>query len=204
MKEKSKNKKRIAPAAGLKFASGLKTEFTPGFTLVEALVAVSIILVGVTAAFGTAQLGLSSTSAVRNRITATFLVQEALEGVKNIKDSNLQKISLNNDTRNWLAGISDGGTLCLRPNGCGYDVINDSLTNCDAMNGCKIKIETQTNGDSFYRQMDAPGNDTGFIRKIVVEETAPGFFEAKVTVEISRSTGNFPTFTVVSLLHNWF
>ena len=181
MKEQIKNKKK----------------FGSGFTLVEALVAVSIILVGVTAAFGTAQLGLSSTSAVRNRITAMFLAPEALEGVKNIKDSNLQKISLNNSGINWLEGISIAGAAPCGSE-CGYDVITDSLSSCSDIGGCKIYLD-----DNFYRQMADGVTETGFVRQISVEEIVTGF-EARVTVVVSRSSGNFPPFTVVSLLHNWF
>ncbi len=196
MKEKTKNKK------GLTLAAGFPAKFTPGFTLVEALVAVSIVLVGVTAAFGTAQMGLSSTSAVRNRITAIFLAQEALEGVKNIKDSNLQKISLNNSTINWLAGIPAGGASCSQNEACGYDVVDNLLANCGAMDGCKIKTVSE-NGNIFYRQTAQPGDDTGFIRQIFVEEIVTGK-EAKITVQISKQDGRFSPFKVQSLIYNWF
>ena len=196
MKEKAKNKKELT------LATGFPAKFTPGFTLVEALVAVSIILVGVTAAFGTAQLGLSSTSAVRNRITATFLAQEALEGVKNIKDSNLQKISLNNQsTLNWLAGISNVETPCSSGSPCGYDILLEPLLlkNCGELQDCEIKIE-----NGFYRQLAAVAADTGFVRQISVEELPPLGKEARVTVTISRPGTSFPEFTVTSLIYNWF
>jgi prepilin-type N-terminal cleavage/methylation domain-containing protein len=80
---------------------------TAGFTLIEALVAVAIVLLGVTAAFSSAQFGLSSTSAVRNRVTAMYLAQEAIEGVKNMKDSNVLKRSAGvTPAPDWLAGIN--------------------------------------------------------------------------------------------------
>ena len=185
-----------------------KISFTGGFTLVEALVAVSIVLVGVTATFGVAQFGLSSTSAVRNRVTAMYLAQEGLEAVKNIKDSNLQKISLDDSDINWLEDISAGGSApCDSDSSCGYDINYSSaggaLKSCPELQDCRVQIDS--NGTSkMYRQMlDWNGEDTGFIREIFVEEIIADQ-EARVTVVISIPDSSFDPFTVRSVIYNWF
>lgn len=169
-----------------------------GFTIVETLVAISIVLVGVSAAFSAAQLGLSSSSSVRDRITAIFLAQEAMEGVKNMKDSNLLKISTSEEDINWLGEITD---ICDSAAVCGYDTVYGSLFRCESENDCKVFYE-----GNFYRQSlggirDA--TDTGLVRQIYITETVPDF-EAKVRVVISKPSGNFPGFEITNFIYNWF
>lgn len=183
-----------------------KKRLNRGFTLVEALVAVAIVLLGVTAAFTSAQFGLSSTSAVRNRVTAIYLAQEALEGVKNIKDSNLQNISLNNGTNDWLDGISAGvNAPCMPGEFCGYDPIAGGLVSCDDEEDCLVTIISY-NSNEVYVQRNASGEEikyTDFVRTIEVEELNDN--EARVTVTISGINNiRLNPFTASSIIYNWF
>ncbi len=192
------------------------TKNISGFTLIEALVAVAIVLLGVTVAFSSAQFGLSSTSAVRNRVTAMYLAQEAIEGVKNLKDSNVLKRSAGiTPAPDWLAGINPDGTnmpcSSLSNQTCGY-VIGDATTpgsfaRCTTLQtssqGCAV-LNTTTSGADLYEQTaTAGGTDTGFVREIWVEETVDDA-EARVTVVVRRPGTNFPPFRIEALIYNWF
>lgn len=191
---------------------------TAGFTLIEALVAVAIVLLGVTAAFSSAQFGLSSTSAVRNRVTAMYLAQEAIEGVKNMKDSNVLKRSAGViPAPDWLAGINPDSTNmpCSSPSNsnqtCGYLIGNGatagSFARCTSLQtasqSCAV-LNTTTSGADLYEQTaTAGGTDTGFVREIWVEETVVDA-EARVTVVVRRPGTNFPPFRIEALIYNWF
>ncbi len=59
-----------------------------GFTLIEGLVAISILSVSVTAPLLIAQKGVSSAMYARDQVTAFYLAQEAVEYIRNIRDTN--------------------------------------------------------------------------------------------------------------------
>ncbi len=59
-----------------------------GFTLVETMVAISILSLAVTGPLLIAQKGLGSSIYARDQITAFYLTQEAVEYVRNVRDSN--------------------------------------------------------------------------------------------------------------------
>ncbi len=178
-----------------------------GFTLVETLVAVSVLLVAVAAVFTAAQSGLSSSTALRHRIVASYLAEEAINGVKNIKDSNLLHL-LHGESVSWIDGISS----CQFSTPCGYDVIGNggsgSLSACTSIDSCRIKMGAFSPDTTIiYRQMSASLNsgttDTGFVRKMWIEETLPGK-EAKLTVVISRPGTSFKDITIESFMYNFW
>ncbi|MDP1624898.1 MAG: prepilin-type N-terminal cleavage/methylation domain-containing protein [bacterium] len=59
-----------------------------GFTLVEAMVAISILSLAVTGPLVIAQKGIGSAVYARDQITASYLAQEAVEYVRNVRDTN--------------------------------------------------------------------------------------------------------------------
>ena len=63
-----------------------KPKFTTGFTLVEALVAISLLMVAISSPMYIAQKGLSASMFARDQMTASFLAQDGIEAVKNIRD----------------------------------------------------------------------------------------------------------------------
>jgi prepilin-type N-terminal cleavage/methylation domain-containing protein len=57
-----------------------------GFTLVESLVAITILVLAVSGAFSAAQTGLSTSSISKEQITAFYLAQEQIEALRNMID----------------------------------------------------------------------------------------------------------------------
>ncbi len=180
-----------------------------GFTLIETLVAVSVLLIALTAVFAAARNGIASSSALKNRIVATYLAEEGVDGLKNIKDTNLLNILVDNNV-NWLEGISE----CSQSVPCGYDILDNggigTLGACSSMESCKVKMGSY-NGDStlIYRQSSAADNnpstvDTGFVRRIWVEETTPDK-EAKAVVEITRpGQSTFKPYRIETFINNYW
>lgn len=62
-----------------------------GQTLVETMVAVFILVMGISAALGLANYSLSSTTNIRKQIIAMGLAREGIEAVKNMRDTNWLK-----------------------------------------------------------------------------------------------------------------
>lgn len=189
--------------------------------MVETLVAISIVLVGVAAASSSAQLGLHSNSGVRDRVTAMYIAQEALEAVKNKKDTNIQRNAGRQPSDpeiNWLHGItfdedSSDGTEDKCDPFCGYNILNDRFFSCPQNNNgngnihkCRVYITSA----GIYRQK--PGNGppsanesyTGFFRKISVVETPGNSSEAMVKVIVTKPGSTLKPYEITSYIYNWF
>jgi Tfp pilus assembly protein PilV len=77
-----------------------KTNTTVGFTLIEALVAIAVLMVAITGPMVLAQKSLSSADLSKDQTTASFLAQDAIEDVLNIRDT----IAVSQTTGSWLTG----------------------------------------------------------------------------------------------------
>ena len=79
-----------------------------GFTLVETLVAISILSVSILGTFTAVQSGLSKSNYAKEQIVAFYLIQEAMESIRNKRDTNaLNNINSGVFSVNWLHGISE-------------------------------------------------------------------------------------------------
>jgi len=78
-----------------------------GFTLVEALVALSILLTGIISGFILVTRALYNAKVIQDRLTASFLAQEGIELVRKIRDTNYVK-NINGVSTNWNNGLADG------------------------------------------------------------------------------------------------
>ncbi|MEI7480192.1 MAG: type II secretion system protein, partial [bacterium] len=101
-----------------------------GFTLVETLVAISILLIAIMSPMTIAQSSLSSAGYARNEFVAQYLNQDALEWIKNIKDYSamVNMGTPGKTTANWLT-------------------FNGTLTRCvsgDGSKRCEIDTATST------------------------------------------------------------
>jgi prepilin-type N-terminal cleavage/methylation domain-containing protein len=108
-----------------------------GFSLIETLIAVSILMIAITGPLALVQAGLFSSIHQRNQVTATYLAQEALEYVKNLRDSNSYS-QYSGTTRGWLTG----------PDG----VENSLLATCAVPNGCYVDPHGKLTGGNPYVQ----------------------------------------------------
>ena len=59
-----------------------------GFTIIEVIIATSILTIGVLGAFSAIQMIIASTSIISSQLAATYLAQEGIENVRAIRDSN--------------------------------------------------------------------------------------------------------------------
>jgi len=151
-----------------------------GFTLVETLVAIGILVVVVAGAFSSAQSGLSSSIMSKNQVTAFYLAQEAIEQVRNIRDSNaLAGMS-------WLSGIaSSESDPCYVGNVCRVDVRNHpNLFRCPSGEG-SCPVLKQDSNTGFYGY-EVSWQDTIFRREVRIVPINSNEISVLVTVDWSK------------------
>jgi len=120
-----------------------------GFTVVEVLVAIFVIIVGITEIISLLQQTISTTSLSASKLIANYLGQEGIEIVRNIRDNNwLEGRSV---AVNWDEGIDPGDYEA--------DYDDQSLSNYTATN---LTIDAS----GFYSYH--PGSPTNFKRKITI------------------------------------
>ncbi len=100
---------------------GYKSCPASGFTIIESLVAVMILVMSVTGPLALAARGLSFSTYAREEITAFYLASEGMETIRNIRDSNLLSPESGKD---WLGRDmgGNGGLGRCKNNPCYLDV----------------------------------------------------------------------------------
>lgn len=164
--------------------------FRRGFTLLEALVATSILMVAVAAPITIAQKGLSSAVYSKNQMIASYLAQDAIEYIKNKRDENFIK-NVNNPT-DWLYGLDP----CVNNNSCQVDTVigggvGEVRAISDNPNGILAK-----NSNGFY---GFDGIATNFKREINIVKEAN--VKALITVKVSWGADN-DNVEVKTLIYN--
>lgn len=189
-----------------------------GFSLIETLIAVSILMIAIAGPLSLVQAGLFSSIHQRNQVTATYLAQEAIEFVKNLRDTNsYYQYDPIETQRDWLAGPNNGPSL---------------LTTCGSGNGCYVdphqKLPNGTGGVFVYAY-DVPrplwmnvynkdvnnngifaydynisggGTQTSFIRTVKI--TAVSTYEVTLSVTVGWMDNALPrSHTVSTNLYNY-
>ena len=88
-----------------------KIQLNRGFTVLESMVAIIILSLSITSVFSVISNSIYQANIARDEMTSSYLAQEALEIVRNIRDTNqLKRIS--NSSITWLDNIT-GGANCL-------------------------------------------------------------------------------------------
>ncbi len=180
-----------------------------GFTLLETLVAITLLTVSIVAPMTLTAQSLASAYYARDQITAFFLGQEALEAVRNIRDNNILQNSQGASV-NLMNGIPSGQafTIDTRNNATSISALNPTPS-CPA-NACP---QIETDGTFYGYGLGAAGwTKTQFTRSVSVCYVQPAGAcnttvsdEVSVTVTITWRTGSFQqrTVTISENLYRW-
>ncbi len=154
-----------------------------GFTLVEALVAISILMVAVVGPLTIAQKGLSASIYSKDQMIASYLAQDAIEFIINKRDSNVVK-SLNGQAVSWLGGLDD----CVQIDGltskiskvCSVDTISGGVGGAGTTD-----LYIHKSGDVFvyYTHNPALGDKSKFKREVNIRRDAAKD-EVLITVKV--------------------
>jgi len=169
-----------------------------GFTILEVILAITVLTLAAGGSFILISQTIGSISVIQSRLTASYLIQEGLEIVRNIRDSNWLK----NQTWNQNLGEGDweGDYLSLsltpRPLPCQYDDLP-----CQYDNLSFLGID----GSGFYGYNYSSGNETIFKRKITISKEPEEPDRLKVSVEVFwREKGQIRSLAAQEYLYNWY
>lgn len=171
-----------------------KTYTSQGFSLVETLVAIAILLVVIVGPMSIATNSAGSTSFANQQITAYFLAQEGLELAQKGRDD----ILLDNFTAGpnvaWNSFINDPEfSPCFANAGCGLEIGNTSngevsAVGCQNISSCRLHLSTDSGDRSRYTYSSGGGNEpTDFTRVITMDHDGD---KVLVTAVVSWRTGN--------------
>ena len=169
-----------------------------GFTLIETLVAVSLLSVAIVAPMSLTTKSLAAAYYARDQIVAFHLAQEAVETVRHFRDNNILQTALGNPT-DILAGIPLGVPFTV-------NTIDDSIDSASCNSGICPPLQLDPT-ETFYGYGD-DWTDTRFTRTVGVEtvaDTGGVPQEIRVTVTVSWRTGSFQTrsFSIRQNLYRW-
>ncbi len=169
--------------------------YKKGFTIIEALVAIFILTISVTALLGVVSQSVFNSNYAKNKAIAVGLAQEGVELVKNIQDTTL----LNGDYSNSQFEIVFGDMnnplyLCMFQTGfCTIDPISLTISSCpnqDPDQPCP-PLNLSDLGRYNYSQSNPTNNPVSpFTRIIEVEKTGVGGKSGKVTVTVFWKQGS--------------
>lgn len=175
----------------MKIYTQKKTE--KGFTLVETLVAITILLLVIIGPLTVAQKGIQNAYYANEQVTAVFLAQEAIEAVRELRDTNALEeyqgwVESTNGTRNTWKWYTIGSELHpqCKPGpvtGCAFDIDASKFQACGS-NDCVLKL--QTNG--IYNHENS-GINSPFTRKVYLGDTTDG--GVSVTVDVTWTSQIF-------------
>lgn len=198
------------------FKINIQNKLQKGFTLVETMVAISILSLAVTGPLLIAQKGVGSAIYARDQITAFYLAQEAVEYIRNVRDSN--RIS----GVPWLEQFTNGPSACKEDGfgrRCQIDSQYSDFANSNAIQACSDSSNPDTDPNSPCPQMkiDSANNIYGygsggnwaptiFTRTISIDDRTKPNQEAEISVTISWNTTLFApqkTFTIKEYIFNF-
>ena len=173
-----------------------------GYSLVEALVAISILLLAVVGPMTIAVKGLQSSQFAREQTTAVFLAQEGLElvhywrgrwGLARYRDLvNLNPSSV--DSWNWINWVNVRNCRTdINPNGCGmYFTAGVNFVDCGPTgSACRLYFD-ETNDRNKYLHTNPPGSSiTPYTRRIYVDTLGNDPDKVKVTSEVTWQVNAF-------------
>lgn len=183
-----------------------------GFTLVESLVAISILSMSIAATFTAVQNSLQNSSIAKDQTVAFYLAQEAVEFIKNRRDENaLTSLNESPTVTKWLTGISDvtadecwfggGGT---NKKTCYVDVTAPTVPTDYTIQTCTGGFGTcpfllKDSNNLFGHQSGTP---TIFRREIQLRDVVTGR-EVEITVRMSWTDRWGPkSFTITENIFN--
>lgn len=167
-----------------------------GFTLVETLVAISILVIAIAGPMTMAAKGLQSTYHAKNQLVAVHLAQEAIEIVRMKRDN--YTLANSDSSLGWYTNAIPDECKKNPDNpaehGCGIDARGSmSFFACGVAGAaCRLKYDAAhvANERGIYTALD--GNDSLFTRKIyVIDPAGAPVGEALVTVKVSWRSNLF-------------
>lgn len=134
-----------------------------GFTLIEIIIAIFILSVAVVGVYNVFSATMILSSGMADRLQATYLSQEGIEIIRNVRDNNWINVS-----DNWLWGLTESAPNCEL--GCEVDYTtlprNSVFLRAWSGDGSYLRIDS----NKFYGYSEVDSILTKFKRKITITQ----------------------------------
>ncbi len=159
-----------------------------GYSLVEVLIAITILLLAIAGPLTIASKGLQAAYFAREQLTAFMLAQEGVEIITAIRNEHaIEEFAAGPPFGNMWDWVSDTDISdCFDPEGCNIVLDNSNLTSniteCDPAEDCRLYYSEAGGNRSWYRDSGGGADPTPFVRVIRLNETVP---DQEVEVEVT-------------------
>lgn len=166
------------------------SNISAGFTLIETMVAVFILTTTVMSLLSLTTSSLFAAKYANNEITANYLLQEAVDYIRNDRDSVVfQQVTNGGDWGNFIAKYGDPNskTLCFSNDGCSIDVFKNIYYNNNE------STFSYDNNQTFSYNTDPDKYSTtsnNFYTYSSGEGTIPTTFKRKINMKLVPISGN--------------
>lgn len=158
-----------------------------GFTLVETLVAIAILMLALMGPYFSIQQAIVTSYAARDQLIASQLAQEGQEYIHFLRNTNYLS------SADWLSGMD----ACEGPYGCTVDPAQNDVTACTSA-GCPALMQSTT---GLYTQ-NGSYPATRFTRTVKIQTVSST--EVEVTVTVNWITEHHPySVTIADDFYNW-
>jgi len=173
-----------------------------GFTLIETLVAITLLTIAITAPITLTGRSLAAAFYARDQVTAFHLAQEAIETVRHIRDRNAL-LTAHGIPTNIMSGIPSNGTFII-------DTLTDEIWRESELD-CDIPYLKATEDGSFYGHGNDPCDEeesgwapTRFKREVEARWVRqPEELNLKVTVTWTVGSFQNRSFSISTNLYRW-
>jgi prepilin-type N-terminal cleavage/methylation domain-containing protein len=176
----------------------MKTMNAPrGFTLVETLVAITVVVTAMVGPLYAVQQSLNASRSAREQLIASSLAQEGVEYVRSIRDGNYLYVLMNSgSTRSWLYGVDGtGGSTNCATAPCVVDPTQNTVS--------RTILPLYLSSGNLYNQAEN-GTETPYTRTVQLAAVPGSTTEITLTVTVTwTSKGQARNVTITERLHDW-
>lgn len=162
-----------------------------GFTLVETLVAITVLAVAIAGPFRAIQGALQGSFITRDQLTATALAQEGIEYIHARRNNNYLAGAA------WLNGMNGTGGPNCSANTCRVDPRADTIAVCSGAQ-CRLNFDSTTNRYTHQTGFSV----SRFSRTVQLSSLSAD--EARITSTVTWTIGAVGyTFTLTENIRDW-
>ncbi len=167
-----------------------------GFSLVEVLVSITVLLMVIVGPMSMISRANNSTSFATEQINAWFLAQEGLELIEKQRDDYLLEHLAGTRANPWT-DFKTGAKLakCFAADGCGVTIASGaspsvSVVDCTTGVLCKLYIDAAPARSSYVYDAAGGSNAPSLFTRVITMDSVAGFpNEVKVTATVTWRTG---------------
>lgn len=175
-----------------------------GFTLVETLVAITVVVTAMVGPLYAVQQSLNASRTAREQLIASSLAQEGVEYVRGIRDSNyLYVLRTRSTTHSWLFGLD--GTCSSGTGTCPVNCITAACVIDPTQNTVSRSVgPLYLSTTNLYTQVAVVPTPTKYTRTVLLTPVTGSVTEMTLTVVVTWTTKNQTrNVTITERLHNW-